>query len=46
MDNVYTLNKIVQGRLREDKWPYYINLYITVWYAGLWLKLWDRANKP
>ena len=50
MDNVYTLNKIVQGRFREDKETYAFFLdvqkaYDTVWRDGLWLKLWDMGVK-
>ena len=48
MDNVYTLNEIVQGRFREDKETYAFFLdvqkvYDTVWRNGLWLKLWDMG---
>ena len=48
MDNVYTLNEIVQGRLREDKKTYAFFLdiqkaYDTVWHDGLWYKLWTWA---
>ena len=40
MDNVYTLNEIVQGRLREDKKTYDIQKpYDSVWHDGLWYKL-------
>ena len=50
MDNVYTLNEIVQGRLKEDKETYAFFLdvqkaYDTVWQDGLWLKLWDMGVK-
>ena len=50
MDNVYTLNEIVQGRLKEDKETYTFLLdvqkvYDTVWRDGLWLKLWDMGVK-
>ena len=51
MDNVYTLNKIVQGRLKEDNETYYAffldvqKAYDTVWRDGLWLKLWDMGVK-
>ena len=39
MDNVYTLNEIVQGRLREDKetYPFFLDIqkaYDTVWCDG------------
>ena len=49
-DNVYTLNEVVQGRLREDKPTYAFFLdvqkaYDTVWRDGLWLKLWDMGVK-
>ena len=47
---VYTLNEIVQGRLREDKKTYAFFLdiqkaYDTVWHDGLWYKLWDMGVK-
>ena len=50
MDNVYTLNEIVQGRLREDKKTYALFLdiqkaYDSVWHDGLWYKLWDMGVK-
>ena len=50
MDNVYTLNEIVQGRFTEDKETYAFFLdvqkaYDTVWRNGLWLKLWDMGVK-
>ena len=40
MDNVYTLNEIVQGRLREDKKTYAFFLdiqkaYDSVWHDGI-----------
>ena len=46
IDNVYTLNEIVHGRLREGKKTYAFSLdvqkaYDTVWCNGLWVKLWD-----
>ena len=48
MDNVYTLNEIVQGWFREDKGTYAFFLdvqkaYDTVWRDGLWLKLSDMG---
>ena len=50
MDNVYTLNEIVQGRLREDRKTYAFFLdihktYDSVWHDGLWYKLWDMGVK-
>ena len=50
MDNVYTLNEIVQGRLREDKktFAFFLDIqkaYDTVWHDGLWYKLWDMGVK-
>ena len=50
MDNVCTLNEVVQGRLKEDKETYTFFLdaqkaYDTVWQDGLWLKLWDMGVK-
>ena len=46
MDNVDSLNEVVQGRLREGKYTYafFLNVrkaYDTVWCDGLWVKLWD-----
>ena len=50
MDNVYTLNEIVQGRLREDKkiYSFFLNIqkaYDPVWHDGLWYKLWGMGVK-
>ena len=40
-DNVFTLNELVQGRLREKK-----HTYADVQrHDGLWLKLWDLGVK-
>ena len=36
MDNVYTLNEIVQGRLREDKKTYAFFLDIQKTYDSVW----------
>ena len=47
MDNVYTLNEIVQGRFREDK-AFFLDVqkaYDTVWRDGQWFKLWDMGVK-
>ena len=50
MDNVYTLNEILQGRLREDKKTYTFFLdiqkaYGYMWCDRLWYKLWDMDVK-
>ena len=48
--NVYTLNEIVQGRLKEDKTTHALFLdiqktYVSVWHDGLRYKLWDMGLK-
>ncbi len=47
MDNVYTLNELVQGRLREGKTTYVDvqKAYDTVWRDVFLLKLWDMGVK-
>ena len=50
IDNLYTLNEIVQGRLKEGKKTYTLFLdvqkvYDTVWRNGLWFKLWELGVK-
>ena len=42
--------QIAQGRVKEDKPTYTFFLYVqkaydTVWWDGLWLKLWDTGVK-
>ena len=50
MDNVFTLNELVQGRLRENNIHTYAlfldvqKAYDTVWRDGLWLKLWVKGR--
>ena len=46
VDNIYTLNELVQGRLREgkDTYTFFLDVqkaYETVWRNGLWFKLWE-----
>ena len=46
VDNIYTMNELVQGRLKEGKETYAFFLdvqkaYDSVWRNGLWLKLWE-----
>ena len=46
VDNIFTLNKIMQGRMREGKHTYAFFLdvpkaFYTVWHVGLWFKLWE-----
>ena len=50
MDNVYSLNEIVQGKSREGKCTYAFFLdvrkaYDTVWRDRLWVKLWHMGVK-
>ena len=50
MDNVFMLNELVQGKLRENKLIYAFFLdvqktYDMVWRGGLLLKLWDLGVK-
>ena len=47
-DNIYTLNELVQGRMKEDKKTFAFCLdeqkaYNTVWQNGLCLKLWEHG---
>ena len=44
IDNVYSLNEILQCRLREGKRTYSF-AYDTVWRDGLWVMLWDMGVK-
>ena len=48
VDNIFTLNEIIQGRLREGKktFAFFLDIqkaYDTVWRDGLWFKLWDMG---
>ena len=48
VDNIYTLNELVQGRMKEGKRmsAYFLDFqtaYDTVWCDGLWLKLWEHG---
>ena len=48
VDNIYTLNELVQGRMKEGKrtFAFFLDIqkaYDTVWQNGLWLKLWEHA---
>ena len=50
MDKVYSLNEIVQGRLREDKrtYAFFLDLRKAYGYCGAWwfvVKLWDVGVK-
>ena len=45
VDNIFTLNEFVQGRIKEDKhtFAFFLDVrkaYHTVWHNGLWYKLW------
>ena len=46
IDNIFTLNEVIQGRMREGKHTYAFFLAVqkafdTVWHDGLWFKLWE-----
>ena len=48
VDNIYTLNELVQGRMKEGKrtFAFFLDVqkaYDTVWRNGLWLKLWEHG---
>ena len=48
VDNIYTLNELVQGRMKEGKrtFAFFLDVqkaYDTVWQNGLWLKLWEHG---
>ena len=47
MDNVFTLNELVQGRFKHT-YAFFLDVqkaYDTLWHDGLWLKLWDLGVK-
>ena len=46
--HIFTLNELVQGRIKEDKhsFAFFLDVrkaYDTVWHNGLWYKLWDMG---
>ena len=46
IDNIYTLNELIQVMMKENKQTYVFFLdtqkaYETVWHNRLWYKLWD-----
>ena len=48
IDNIYTLNELVQGRMKEGKrtFAFFVDVqkaYDTVLWNGLWLKLWEHG---
>ena len=48
VDNIFTLNELVRGRMKEGKRTFAFSLdvqkaYDTVWRNGLWLKLWEHG---
>ena len=50
IDNIFTLNELIQGRLKEGKntFAFFLDIqkaYESVWCNGLWLKLWNMGLK-
>ena len=50
IDNIFTLNELIQGRLKEGKktFSFFLDIqkaYDSVWRNGLWLKLWNMRVK-
>ena len=50
IDNIFTLNELIQGRLKEGKktFSFFLDIqkaYDSVWRNGLWLKLWNMGVK-
>ena len=50
IDNIFTLNELIQGRLKEGKktFSFFLDIqkaYNSVWRNGLWLKLWNMGVK-
>ena len=50
IDNIFTLNELIQGRLKEGKktFSFFLDIqkaYDSVWCDGLWLKLWNMGVK-
>ena len=48
IDNIFSLNELIQGRIRENKATYTFFLdvkkaYDTVWRDGLWFKMWEMG---
>ena len=50
IDNIFTHNELIQGRLKEGKktFSFFLDIqkaYDSVWRNGLWLKLWNMGVK-
>ena len=50
IDNIFSLNELIQGRIKEGKLTYAFFLdvkkaYDTVWRDGLWYKMWEMGIK-
>ena len=50
IDNIFPLNDLIQGRIREGKSTFALVLdvkkaYDTVWRDGLWYKMWEMGIK-
>ena len=50
IDDIFTLNELIQGRLKEGKkrFAFFLDIqkaYDLVWRNGLWPKLWNMGGK-
>ena len=50
IDNIFSLNELIQGRIREGKSTFAFFLHVkkaydTVWRDGLWYKMWEMGIK-
>ena len=48
IDNIFSLNELIQGHIKGGKSTYALFLYVkkaydTVWRDGLWYKMWEMG---